>query len=279
MRKLLKVMVYCLLVLAIAVGLGLPTVVGYFQDRQTDETIKTVSANSVQLNLGSSTTLLMKYRMIGEDDSPVKLDSARKMDGDQALEQLMMGLDVLFSGNEEEMGEIPYTAEGFSELNHNIYLKIDGEDSLIYWDFLLEDKTGDRINAVVDDDTGVILYLKYTLKTDSDENQPEIFDLLTRPPLFLNQVIEYDSGDIFSENGIFGNLEDTGYSAEEFTEALQKEYCDTYLHRKGYNFNWDVSDSTYSGSSYLYSAMLVNNEGGYYVLTFSVSNNDIIINP
>ncbi len=276
MKRWVKAGVYCLLVIALIVGLGLPTAVGYIQDIQTDQTVKTVSATSVQLDLGSATTLLQKYRIMEEIQSQVKLDSAQKMDSDQALEELMSGLDILFASDEEE---IPYTAEGFAEVNHSIYLKMDGEDSLIYWDFLLEDESGDRISAAVDDDTGIIIYLKYTLITEDETSQAGNSLLTMRQPLFLNQYSSNGTDNIFSENGIFGNLEETGYSAEEFTEDFQNIYCSTYLRRKGYRFSWEVSESEYSGNSYLYSVMMVNNQGGYYVLTFSVSNDEIIINP
>ncbi len=275
MKRWVKALMCFVLVVALALGLGLPTFVAYIQDGQTNQVVKTVDATSVSLDLSSALTVLQKYRIAISEESHVELDSAQNMDGDEALEMLFVGLDILFPGTDEE---IPFDAEGFSEVNHSIILKMEGEDSVIYWDFLLENDAGDRIYADVDDDTGIILYLRYTLNTSTEEGTGVDETRLSWKPLFLDPLNHAEPVDIFYEGALLENLEQVGYSTEDYTVRLQKKYCNTYLTRMGSRFEWEENDARYGDNSYLYSVMLVNDEGGYYVMTFSVSNSEIIIN-
>ncbi len=267
-----------LLVAVIIVGFLLPSIVFRLQDAQNDQTQEVVSATSVQLNLSSPLTLLQKLRIIDETTtttSSVALDSAQNMDADQALEKLYEGLEILFPLG---VDEIPFTGEGFSEVNHRIILKASGEDSLIYWEFWLSDVDGNQIIATVDDDTGVILSLQYTLIQVAVEDEVEETVDLPGIPLYLNVVIPNELSSVFEQNGIFGNLEEVETTTEEFAEMLQKQYCRDYLRREGYFFTWEVNTSEQESTSYLYSVMMVDNAGGYCVLPFTVTNNEITIN-
>jgi len=264
-----------LLILALVVGFMLPTVVSRFQDSQTDQTEEVVSANSVQLNMGSALTLLQRLRIVAERTSSVELESAQTMDDEQALNELFDGLETLFSADLEGF---PFKVGDFSEVNHQILLKMSGEDSLIYWEYWLADNDGNQISAAVDDDTGVILSLRYTLSLTSEEEEPEQQLELPDLPLFLIPEITEDTASIFATNGIFVGLEETGSSAETFAEVLQEQYCGAYLREKGYYLSWEPDTSEPVDNSYLYSVMVVDNDGGYYVLPVTVSNNEIAIN-
>ncbi len=266
-----------LLVAVIILGFMLPSIVFRVQDNQNEETQTAVSATSVQLDLSSALTLLQKLRIVAEHTSisPVELDAALNMDADQALDELLAGLDEMFPLDVEEL---PFTAEGFSEVNHQILLKASGENSLIYWEFWLSDADGNQIIATVDDDTGLILSLRYTLiSVDVEEStdEPEIYPDV---PLYINRSVPGDTASIFARNGIFGGLEELETSTEEFAEMLQIQYCRKYLRSRGYYFTWDVDTSEQDNDIYRYSVMMVDNEGGYYVLPFIVANNEITIN-
>ncbi len=272
-----RTVVIILLVLVIIVGFMLPSFVFRVQDSQNDQTQTSVSATSVQLNLSSALTFFQKLRIVAESTSisSVELDSAMNMDYEQALDELFKGLDDMFPLDVEE---IPFTAEGFSEVNHQILLKASGEDSLIYWEFWLSDADGNQIIADVDDDTGLILSLRYTLISVDVEESGNDPVLAPDIPLYINRNVPSDTASIFARNGIFGGLEEIETSTEEFAEMLQITYCGSYLRSRGYYFTWDVDTSEQVNDSYMYSVMMVDNEGGYYVLPFTVTNNEITIN-
>ncbi len=265
-----------LLIVVIIIGFLLPSMASRFQDSQNDQTQVAVSATSVQLEMSSAFTLLQKFRIVADDtSSSVELDAAQSMDEDQALEALQSGLDDLFPLAVEE---IPFTADGFSEVNHQIILKASGEDSLIYWEYWLSDTDGNQIIADIDDDTGVILTLRYTLAATAAEESEEEVQIEPEIPLYINREMPADSASIFARDGIYGGLEETETTAEDFAEMLQAKYCRDYLRRRGYFFTWEVDTSEPAGNTYFYSVMMVDNEGGYYVLPFTVANNEITIN-
>ncbi len=265
-----------LLIVVIIIGFLLPSMASRFQDSQNDQTQVAVSATSVQLEMSSAFTLLQKLRIVADDtSSSVELDAAQSMDEDQALEALQSGLDDLFPLAVEE---IPFTADGFSEVNHQIILKASGEDSLIYWEYWLSDTDGNQIIADIDDAPGVILTLRYTLAATAAEESEEEVQIEPEIPLYINRGMPADSASIFARDGIYGGLEETETTAEDFAEMLQAKYCRDYLRRRGYFFTWEVYASEPAGNTYFYSVMMVDNEGGYYVLPFTVANNEITIN-
>ncbi len=96
--------------------------------------------------------------------------------------------------------------------------------------------------------------------------------------MFLIPEITEDTASIFATNGIFDGLEETGSSAEIFAEVLLDQYCGSYLREKGYYLSWEPNTSEPADNSFLYSVMVVDNDGGYYVLPVTVSNNEIAIN-
>ncbi len=266
--------IYILLALVLVVGFMLPSFAGSFQDAQTDQTEETVYAARVQLDMGSSLSVLQKLRIISERGSSVELDAAQTMEADEAFAQLISGLDELFSPEQE----IPFNAYAFYEVSHSITLKMSGEDSLIYWEFWLADATGNQILADVDDDTGLILSLHYTMNlTDSGEEGEEHM-IMPKMPVFLNQDISIDTATVFSTNGIFAGLEETGSSPESFIETFQQQYCGEYLRNRDIYYTWTTETSEPVDNSYMYSVMIVDNAGGYYVLPFVVTNNEISMN-
>ncbi len=268
-----RIGIIILLVVVLIIGFLLPTFISDFQDAQRDQTVQTVNATRVQLDMGSALTLLQKLRIAAEDASYVELDAAQNMEADQALETLQRGLNNLFP---LDMGDISFTAEGFTEVNHQIILKMSGENSLIYWQYWLSDSDGNQIIASVDDDSGLILSLRYTLTSVPEEERDVSIELTT--PLFLHQDFPNEPANIYSGEGLFGGLEEMGSSAEEFAQMLQTQYCARYLRRMGYWLSWETDTSEPVDNSYLYSVMMVDNDGGYYVLPFTVTNNEININ-
>ncbi len=266
---------YVLLVIAIVIGFLLPTIVARIQDAQADQTRQVVNSTRVQLDMGSSLTTLQKLRIVAERASSVELDSAPTMDEDQAREELLAGVGEMFS---EELAGVQFPVDGFSEVSHRIILKMSGEDSLIYWEFWMVDGDGNQINATVDDETGLILSLQYTLNlTPADEGREEV-DLQPHTPLFMIRENVEDTGGVLSENGIFGEIEEAESSMESFLRSLEMRYCFNYMWSKDNRFEWDMDIPEPEGNSYLCSVMMVDNAGGYYMLPISVSNNEIIIN-
>ncbi len=270
-----RTLIIVLLVVVIGAGFLLPSFVSRFQDTQNDQTQVVVNTTTVQLSLGSAFTPLQKLRIVADTaSSSVELDFAN-MDEQEAFEQLTGGLEDLFP---LEVGEITFPAEGFSEVSHQIILKASGEDSLIYWEFWLADTNGNQINAVVDDDTGLILSLRYTLASVTTEEEMEETMIQPDIPLYFNRDIPGDTTSVFEGTGLYVGLEETETSAEEFAEKLQRQYCRDYLRRRGYFYTWDVDTSIQEGNTYLYSVMVVDNAGGYYVLPFTITNSEITIN-
>ncbi len=272
MRKWRRAGIFLLLVLVLIIGFTLPTLVSRTQDARTDQTRETVRATPIQLDMESSLTLLQKLWVLDETTAPVELEDAQKMDEEEALSFLMTGLTQLFSFDENG---IFYPVSGFSEVTHTINLKMSDTDSLIYWEFWLADGDSNQISAIVDDDTGLILSLRYTRNTSTEERE-----VLRMPetPLFRAENIPEGTVSVFSQNGIFGILEEAESSAEAFAESLQERYCGPYLRGNGYRYQWEVDSSEPADSSYLYSVMIVDDVGGYYVLSFTVSNNEVTIN-
>ncbi len=274
MKRWRRAGIYVLLVLVLIVGFSLPTIAGRIQDSQTDQTEEDVIATTVQLDMGSTLTVLQKLRISAERASSVELDSAQTMNDEDAWNKLLSGLDTLFAAEDE----IPFNVNDFSEVNHTINLKISGEDSLIYWEYWIADTDANQISVILDDDTGIILSLNYTLNLTPPEIKTREQTIGIEAPLFSVEDITADTANIFSTDGFFGGLEETGSSAEELLTVLQRQYCDDYLKGQGYHFSWSVDTSEPVDNSYQYSVMMVDNAGGYYVLPFTVTNNEISIN-
>ncbi len=274
MKRWRRAGIYVLLVLVLIVGFSLPTIAGRIQDSQTDQTEEDVIATTVQLDMGSTLTVLQKLRISAERASSVELDSAQTMNDEDAWNKLLSGLDILFAAEDE----IPFNVNDFSEVNHTINLKISGEDSLIYWEYWLADTDANQISVILDDDTGIILSLNYTLNLTPPEIKTREQTIGIEAPLFSVEDITADTANIFSTDGFFGGLEETGSSPEELLTVLQRQYCDDYLKGQGYHFSWSVDTSEPVDNSYQYSVMMVDNAGGYYVLPFTITNNEISIN-
>ncbi len=260
-----------LLAVVLVSGCTLPTGFARFQDTGTDQTRETVTATPVQLDMESALSVLQKMRILTDSSAPVEIEDAQNMEEEQALDRLAEGLRELFAFDENG---IFYPVSGFSEVSHTINLKMADTDSLIYWEFWLADGDGNQISAAMDDDTGLILSLRYTLNMSSRE---EDF-AMPGTPLFLAGELPQDTVSVFYQNGIFGLLEGTGSSAESFAEALQEQYCGSYLISHGYRYSWDIDTSEPADDSYLFSVMVVDDAGGYYVLPFTISNNEVSIN-
>ncbi len=264
-----------LLVAVLVVGFLLPTIVGSVQDNQTTETREVVQANSVQLEMSSALTVLQKLRIVTEETSSVEVDSAPNMDETQAFETLQEGLEELFNTN--LMG-VPLTVDGFSEVSHQIIIKMSGEDSLIYWEFWLADLEGNQITAALDDDTGLILSMHYTFLQSPEEEEAVEPATPLGLPLFLQQELPMDEAGTFSSEGIFAVLEENESSAEDFLAVMARQYCARYLRSRGEQFSWEHDSSESVEASYVYSVMMVDDDGGYYVLPFTATSYEISIN-
>ncbi len=265
-----------LLVAVLVVGFLLPTIVGTVQENQTNETRQVVQANSVQLEMSSALTVLQKLRIAAEEtSSTVEVESAPNMEEGQALDTLLAGLQELFDMN--LMG-VPLTVDGFSEVSHQIIIKMSGEDSLIYWEFWLSDLEGNQITAALDDDTGLILSLQYTFSQASEEEENVEPTAPLGLPLFLQQELPVDEAGTFSEQGIFAVLEENGSSAENFLAMVARQYCGRYLRSLGESVSWEVDTSEAAEAAYDYSVMMVDNDGGYYVLPFTMTSYEITMN-
>ncbi len=265
-----------LLVAVLVVGFLLPTIVGTVQENQSNETRQVVQANSVQLEMSSALTVLQKLRIVAEEtSSSVEVDTAPNMEAEQALDTLLEGLQELFDMN--LMG-IPLTVDGFSEVSHQIIIKMSGEDSLIYWEFWLADMDGNQITAALDDDTGLILSIHYTFNQSSEEEESVEPAAPFGLPLFLQRDLTMDEAGTFSEQGIFAVLEENEASAENFLAMLARQYCGRYLRSRGERVSWDVDTSEAAEAAYAYSVMVVDNDGGYYVLPFTMTSYEISMN-
>ncbi len=271
MKRWGRVWIVILLAVVLAIGFTLPTGIARFQDTRTDQTHETVAATPIQLDMESALTVLQKLRILTDSSAPVEIDYAQNMDAEQALDRLTEGLRELFAFDENG---IFHPVSGFSEVSHTINLKMTDTDSLIYWEFWLVDGDGNQISAAMDDDTGLILSLRYTLNMSSHE---ESF-AMPGTPLYLIGELPEDTISVFYKNGIFGLLEGAGSSAEIFAGMLQEQYCGSYLREHGYRYGWDIDTSEPVDDSYLFSVMVVDDAGGYYVLPFTISNNEVSIN-
>ncbi len=275
MRRARRAGIIVLLVAVLVIGFLLPTIVGRVQDNQTSEIRQTVQANSVQLEMSSALTVLQKLRIITEETSSVEVDTAPNMDETQALETLQEGLEELF---DTDLMGVPLTVDGFSEVSHQIIIKMSGEDSLIYWEFWLADVSGNQITVALDDDTGLILSMQYTFVQSAESEETVEPATLLGGPLYLQQEFPVDEAGTFSSEGIFADLEENDSSAEDFLATLARQYCGRYLRSRGERISWEVDSSESVEASYVYSIMMVDNEGGYYVLPFTVTSYDISVN-
>ncbi len=272
MKRGRRVAIIILLVLVLILGFILPTLVVRVQDMRMDQTQERMAATSVQLDMASSLTVLQKMRLVAEADAPVALDTAQNMDEEQALTVLMDGLQTIM---EFDTGDILPSVNGFSEVSHTIRLQMSDDQSLIYWEFWLADGDGNQIGVMVDDDTGIILSLHYTISIpDPQEEGPDP----PTPPLFVSGEIPEGSVSVFDANGIHGALEEADSSAEELAMALQEQYCVTYLRGMGCRLEQETDSAEAADNSYQYTVMLTDDEGGYYVMPFAVSNTEVDVN-
>lgn len=160
-----RIAVYGLLAAVFFVGICFPSVVGAVQDIQIGRMRDMVVAKAVQLKMSSNLTMIQKLTVVKEGAaSAVKLESAQKMDYQEAYKSMTDGLKLLLPDF------APYTEADFEETEHSIELRMYEENSVILWRFVLEDKNKNQMQVLLDDDTGLILAFCYSLNTAAQDS-------------------------------------------------------------------------------------------------------------
>jgi len=152
-----KAGILCILIAILLSGFGLPEVVNAILDRQVNGNTETVNTESTQLQMSSDLTLTEKFLVMDRTTSSVNLNSAQSMEYEGACECLDQELSRLFPADTSD----PFSIAGFAETDHAVTLFVYEEKSVLLWDFLLENESGDQIRVLLDDDSGLILSFSY----------------------------------------------------------------------------------------------------------------------
>ncbi|MCD8330065.1 MAG: hypothetical protein LUC27_05160 [Lachnospiraceae bacterium] len=154
-----KMGVICLLAAALLAGYLLPEAVSAAQDRRLNGSAEEAAVQTVQLEMGSDLTLVEKLQVLAaETYSELSLTSAQQMEYEEATVRLKTELERLF-----EEDDLLFAGD-FSETEHRVRLLVSGEEYVLLWEFTLENEDGDRLQVQLDDDSGRILSLQYTLQ-------------------------------------------------------------------------------------------------------------------
>lgn len=155
-----KIAIYSLLAVVFLIGICFPSMVGSVQDIQIGRMRDQVEAKTVQLKMSSNLSVVQKLEVVKEGAySAVELESAQKMEYQEAYKAVNEGLDTLMAIFP------PFNKAKFSEKEHSIELRMYEENSVILWDFVFEDDDQRQIHVLLDDDTGLILAYQYLLDT------------------------------------------------------------------------------------------------------------------
>ena len=214
-----RIVVYGLLAAVFLVGVCFPSVVGAVQDIQIGRMSDQVEAKTVQLKMSSNLTIVQKIEVVKEgESSAVKLESAQKMEYQEAYKAVTEGLEVLLSEF------IPYTKAEFSEKEYSIELRMYEENSVILWRFVLEDENKNEIQVLLDDDTGLILAFQYLMDTSIPYSQ-EKMDAGDSVMYAGNAKTSEDNSAAYS-GSVYDAVENYGISITDSVEMFVAYYAD-----------------------------------------------------
>ncbi len=300
MKKAKLVGIYVLLAGVLVAGIGLPSLVAYVQDNKINETVETVNVKSVQLNMGSELSELQKLEMTAQSASVVELDSAQTMEPEEALAAVYDGLTEIFSAM-EETAEL-FSVGDFAETEHSVLVKISGENSLLYWEFSLEDDRGNVFSVILDDDSGRILSFSLDLSEETlsgmtlgeaalvwaeeasaedEETQSEDEKTLFEDEeLFADEESSADdegSSITLPREGLLLFLESYGIGEDSYAQHLIYEYCSYYFADAEGSVAWSY-DSLGSKEAGFWYRTRIEAEEETYLLTVEISPNGITLN-
>ena len=228
-----KIVLAALLGAGLAVGFGFPSVLGGIQDFQIARQKEFLDADSVRLTMKSTLKTEEKLQLVNRYSSSVVLDSAQNLTYEEAKEKIFVILKQF-----EDDFFIFFDTESCTVEKHTIFLRMKevSSESLILWDFVLKDKEGNQIEAMLDDDSGLIMAIDYV---------PEITDEMRK---LIDSLESYDSSSYMMEPS-------TTMRSEYFiTQYLKCSISDIYM-------------TDFNGEKTSYS--IVMGDGSELTLTFS----------
>lgn len=161
------------LIAVFLLGITFPRIVGLIQDLNIQKGYEeaVVDAKTLQLAMNSNLTILEKMNVVCNTTSKVTLETAQKMDENEALNVLRTQIQE-FSKESDLLWDVTSVdLDAYTEKKHLIQLGVYDQKSVIVWNFLLEDEKGNQLQVLLDDDSGKMLGITYATAKDPVENQ------------------------------------------------------------------------------------------------------------
>ena len=161
------------LIAVFLLGITFPRIAGLIQDLSIQKGYEeiVVDAKTLQLAMNSNLTILEKMNVIRNTTSKVTLETAQKMDENEASNVLRTQLQNLSKESDLLVSVTGFNSDAYTEKNHLIQLGVYNQKSVIVWNFLMEDEEGNQLQVLLDDDSGKMLGMTYASAKDPIENQ------------------------------------------------------------------------------------------------------------
>lgn len=255
MKRNKKILPLSGLVIVFILGITLPRITALVQDLSIQKGYEEVSvdAKTLQLAMNSNLTILEKMNVVCNTTSKVTLETAQKMDENEASNVLRTQLQE-FSQESDLLWDVTgFDPDAYTEKKHLIQLGVYDQKSVIVWNFLMEDEEGNQLQVLLDDDSGKILGMTYASAKDPIENQENWGAAKNGTSNAYTSDSESDSSiSKYSQKNSPGiKNEATIYDADSADNILNKSkkyykkvYGDGYLSQYGY----DSEDMEYIAS-------------------------------
>lgn len=171
MKKIKKILLLFGLCAVFVLGFTFPRIIGLVQDLNIQQGYEVVDAKPLQLAMNSNLTILEKLNVVQNVVSKVTLETAQKMDEKEAATVMQDQVMSVVAENEMVSSVIGFSFDSYTEKKHVIQLGVYDKNTVIVWNFLLEDGDGNQLQVLLDDDSGKILGLTYATAKNPIENQ------------------------------------------------------------------------------------------------------------